>query len=324
MCEAQDLADRRTATWVLATHPEGQSLFAEAGHCRALAERSATAAAEAFADMQATRLGYEELRHRQDPRGIRTVHFGVALTLLAVLTTAVAALGGIEFADVLAGWMTGAAAAAAAAAWAGWAWLAGMALRDRQRARLAALAAAAVAVALLLAALHAARLAAGWAHAGWPLGAGVLATALILALVTVGTMLIARTEPASFLRARRRWHQARADHAAAVRIRNSDAEAAVIAGQAWRNLIKSQTTVGTNGSVPVTSGQASRSALRYAAHDLGERGDGTLPAGSGTAAEPNQSPGPAHLRPDRALGRTTSAGQNQGGTAWPSSSSASD
>ena len=72
MHEPQELATRQNTGHVLRTHPEGQSLFAEAGHCRILAEQSARVVARAFTNMQERRLGYEELRRRLDPRRTRT------------------------------------------------------------------------------------------------------------------------------------------------------------------------------------------------------------------------------------------------------------
>ena len=249
MHEPQDVAPRQLVGHVLGTHPEAQSLFIEAGHWRALAERSAIVTAEAFTVMQAARLGYEELRHRLDPRRTRTVHFVVALALLTVVFAALVVLDGLEFAGVLAGWLTALAAIAAAAAWTGWAWLAALALRDRQHGRLAGLAAAAAITGLLLAILHGTGSALGLTRAWRGLGVGVLGVLLILALAAAAAVLIARTEPASLMAARRRWHRARDDHAAAVTAESADNEAAVIAGQGWRNLIEAQASASADGEV---------------------------------------------------------------------------
>ena len=72
---------------------------------------------------------------------------------------------------------------------------------------------------------------------------------LILALVAVAAEIITRTEPASLTPARRRWHRARDDHTAAVTAESADNEAAVIAGQGWRNLIEAQASASADGEV---------------------------------------------------------------------------
>ncbi len=66
--EFQDPAARELVAHVLDTQPEAQSLLAEAGHRRMLAEQSARVATEAFAMTKSARVGYEALRHRLDPR----------------------------------------------------------------------------------------------------------------------------------------------------------------------------------------------------------------------------------------------------------------
>ena len=246
MQEPQDPATRQIVGHVLRTHPEGQSLLGEAGHRRALAEQSAAVVSQAFDVMQAARLGYEELRHRLDPRYDRTLHFGVTLALLAAIFAALVVLDAIEFAGVLTGWMT-AAAVAAAAAWAGWAWLAALAMREKKHGLLTAIAAGAAVVGVLLAGLHSEGVAAGRTVAWHRFGVGVVLVVLIFALVAVAAVLIARTEPASLVPARRRWQRSRDDHAAAVRVQRSDAEADVIAGQGWRGLVQAQANASADG-----------------------------------------------------------------------------
>ncbi|MGO9217199.1 MAG: hypothetical protein ACLP5E_05405 [Streptosporangiaceae bacterium] len=237
MHEFQDPAAREVVAHVLDTHPEGQSLLAEAGHRRMLAEQSARVAMEAFAMAKAARLGYEALRHRLDPRYGRTIHVGIASVAVAAVIAALLGLDRVEFAGVLAGWMTTAAAATATAAWAGFAWLAALAVREERRGRLTAIAAGAAAAGLLLAALHGVgSLAFRWQ--GWrPVWVSVLVVLVILALVTIATEIITRTEPASLLLARRRWHRARGEYLAAVRVERSDAQAAAVAAQEWCSLI---------------------------------------------------------------------------------------
>ena len=196
MYEFTDPAARELIAHVLDTHPDGQSLLTEADHRRTLAQQSARGAAEAFAMTKAARLGYEALRHRLDPRYGRTMHAGVAAVALAVVIAALLGLDRIEFAGILAGWMTAAAAAAATAAWAGCAWLAALAVREERRGRLIVIAAGAAAAGLLLAALHSAGSAVlRWP--GWhPVWVSILMVLVILILVTTATEIITRTEPA--------------------------------------------------------------------------------------------------------------------------------
>jgi hypothetical protein len=231
---------------VLATHPEAHSLLSEAGHRRVLAERSAAEVSRRYGMMQAARAGYEELRHRLDPRGTRPVHFAVALALLAALFAVLVMLSVITFDGVLTGGVA-AAAVAAAAAWTGCAWLEALALRDGQHGRLASVSAGVLALGVLLAALHGdaapLRRAGGWDR----YGVGAVTVLLVFALVAVAAMLIARTEPASLLLARRRWHQARSAHAAAVRTHREDAEADAVASQGWHGLIQAYVPAQVNG-----------------------------------------------------------------------------
>jgi MFS family permease len=220
---------------LLATHPEAHSLLSEAEHRQALAEQSAAEVTRRYTVMQVARTGYQERQHRLDPRLVRTIHFGVAMTLLAALFAVLVMLSVVTLDGVLASGVT-AAGVAAAAAWTGCAWLAALALREGQRGRLAAIATAALTLGVLLAALHgdaaAARPADGWGR----FGIGAVAVLLVFILVAVAAVLIARTEPASLLLTRRRWHQARSAHAAAVRVHRADAEAEAVARQGWQSL----------------------------------------------------------------------------------------
>src|SRR5947209_16994672 len=106
MHEPRDFATRKMSDRLLATHPEAQSLLAEAGHRHALARQSAAAVTRTFTAMQGARLAYEELGHRLDPRRTRAVHFGVALAFQAATFAVLAALDAVEFTGVLTGWMT--------------------------------------------------------------------------------------------------------------------------------------------------------------------------------------------------------------------------
>jgi MFS family permease len=235
--EFHDPAARDVVGHVLDTHPEGQSLLAEAGHRRSLASQSMSMAAEAFARVKTARLGYEALRRRLDPRYGRTLRFGVAVALLAAVAAALVALDAIEFTGVLFGWVAAAAAAAATAAWAGCAWLAALAVREERRGRLAVIAAGAAAAGLLLAALHgeasSISLAPGWHR----FEIAALVVLFIFSLVAVAAEIITRTEPASLPLARRRWHRSWDEYLTAAAVHRADAEAAVVAAQEWCSLV---------------------------------------------------------------------------------------
>lgn len=237
MYEFHDPAAREVVGHVLDTHPEGQSLLAEAGHRRSLAAQSMRMAAEAFASVKAARLGYEALRRRLDPRYGRTMHVGVAVVLVAAVAAALVALDVIEFTGVLFGWVAAAAAVAATAAWTGCAWLAALAVREERHGRLTAIAAGAAAAGLLLAALHGGASSTGPALSWHRFEIAALVMLFIFALVTVATEVITRTEPASLPLARRRWHRSWAEYLAAERVQRADAEAAVVAAQEWGSLI---------------------------------------------------------------------------------------
>jgi hypothetical protein len=235
--EPQDPAAREVITQVLDDDPEGQSLLAEAGHWRTLAQQSARVATEAAAKERAARRDYEALRHRLDPRNVRTLRVAVASVAMAVVVVALLGLDRIEFAGVLTGWMVTAAAATATAAWAGCAWLAALAVYEERHGRLTAIGTGATAAGLLLAALHSVG-PASLRWAGWdPVWLSILVVLVILALVTIATEIITRTEPVSLLLARRRWHRAQQDYQVAVRVQRSDAEGAVVAAQNWCSLV---------------------------------------------------------------------------------------
>lgn len=237
MQDPSEVLFRRMVGHVLATHPEAQSLLSEAGHRRALAAQSAAEVTRRYGVMQAGRIGYEELRHRLDPRRTRTVHFGIAMVLLAALFAVLVVLDVVTLDGVATGWVTP-VAVAAAAAWAGGAWLAALAAREGQHGRLTAIAGAALALGGLLAALHGEEPVPQPVDRWYRVGVGVVAVLLILVLATVAAMLIARTEPVSLLLARYRWQRCRCDYEAAVRLGRSDAEAEVVARQGWRGLIQ--------------------------------------------------------------------------------------
>ena len=236
MQDPSQLLFRRMAGHVLATHSEAPSLLSEMGHRRVLTEQSAAEVTRRYGVMQMARTAYEELRHRLDPRHTRPIHFGVSMALLTALFAVLVMLNVITFDGVLSGGVA-AVAVAAAAAWTGCAWLAALALREEHHARLATIITGAVVLGVLLAVLHgetAARPVDDWDR----FGVGAVAVLLVFVLVAVAAMLIARTEPASLLLARRRWHHARSAHAAATRLHRSDAEADAVARQGWHGLIQ--------------------------------------------------------------------------------------
>jgi hypothetical protein len=235
--EFHNPAARDVVGHVLDTHPDGQSLLAEAGHRRSLAGQSMRVTAEAFARVKTARLSYEALQRRLDPRYGRTLHFGVAVILLAAVTAAFVALAGIEFAGILFGWVAPAAAVAASAAWAGCAWLAALAVREERRGRVTVIAAGVAVAGLLLAALHGGASSVSPAPGWHRFEIAALVMLFIFALVAVATEIITRTEPASLPLARRRWHRLWDEYLAAAAVHRADAEAAVVAAQEWCSLV---------------------------------------------------------------------------------------
>jgi hypothetical protein len=211
---------------LLTGHPEAASLHAEASHCQALARSSAANASRAFAAEQAARLGYEELRHRLDPRCQRTFHFGAGLVILAVLGTGLGVLDVIE----LGGTKTLLPALAATAVWLTGAWLTALAGRERRRRLVLAAITVAVLLGLLLAALH------GFGRESMMFG--ILVSAFILVLTVGAAALMSRMESAALIVARWRWHGARAAHQATVKLEQDDIEAATLATGTWLGLVR--------------------------------------------------------------------------------------
>jgi hypothetical protein len=215
---------------LLTRHPEAASLQAEASHRRALARSSAANVSGTFAAAQATRLGYEELRHRLDPRRLRTVNFAAGVLVLVLLGAGVALLDNIQLNGLLGRTGSVPPALAAAAVWLTGAWLTALASRERRWPLVLTAGAAAVVLGLLLAIVH-----------GIGRGSvlyGTLATGFILVLAGGAAVLMARMESASLLVARRRWHRARAAYEAAVQTERDDSEAATVATEAWLGLVR--------------------------------------------------------------------------------------
>jgi hypothetical protein len=237
---------------LLACHPEAASLLAEASHRQALAEQSATTADRALTVMQAARVRYEELRHKLDPRGLRPLHFGSGLILIAAMAAIVAVLDGIELVPVLPAKMAVPATVATMAVWLAGAWLAALATREKRRALVATAIGSVIAVSLILAALHGLPTLSGWPAVWTRVGVGVLSTLLITVLTAGAAVLLARMEPASVFLARRQWLHKRSSHEAAYHLHNSDAEVAAVARQSWLGLVRTHaSTVAREGNEQV-------------------------------------------------------------------------
>jgi hypothetical protein len=254
---------------LLAGHPEAASLQAEASHCQALARSSAARAGQAFAAAQAARLGYEEERHRLDPRRRHTVDLGAGSLILAFLGAGLTLLNAIELTGPLDRTGPVLPAPVAAAVWLTGAWVAALASRERRWGAVLALAVAATVLGLLLAALH------GSGHRSVVLG--ILISAFILALAAGAAALMAKMESSAVFLGRRRWHSARAVHAAQVRTARSDMEMATVATEAWLGLVRSR------ASMLADDGKLVRETLALAIELLP---DGHLQLPSGQPSQP--------------------------------------
>jgi hypothetical protein len=213
---------------LLASHPEAASLQAEATHCQALARGSVVRTGRAFAAAQAARLAYEELRHHLDPRRHRTVGFGAGSMILALLGAGLTLLNVIELSGQPGGTSLVLLGLVATIVWLTGAWVAARASQEHRW----QVGIAGVVLDLLLAAVH------GSSHRNVLFG--VLVSAFILALAVGGAALMSKMEPASLFWARRRWHDAQAACAAAVRTENDDVERATVAAEAWLGLVRSR------------------------------------------------------------------------------------
>lgn len=220
---------------LLLRHPEAASLQAEASHCRALARSSGAHASHASDAAQAARFGYEELRHRLDPRRVRVVGFGAGLLVLIPVGAGLGLFDYAELGGVLSPVGSALSALAATVVWLAGAWVAALAGREHQWRVCLAAGAAGVLLGLLLAALR--------GFGGHHVVSGILVSAFILVLAAAAAVLIARMEPWSLFAARRCWHQARAAHRAAARIGQDDLEAATIATESWLGLIRAQASM---------------------------------------------------------------------------------
>ncbi len=229
---------------LLTSHPEAQSLLAEASHCQALAVCSAVITRVKLTTSQSARLAYETLRHRLQPRRRHPIHFGVGLLVLLILSAGLAMLVLIELTGLLGSLDSILPALAATAVWLTLAWLAVIVIRQRRWALIAGIVSAGLMLELLLVALHGLG-----SHPGWPGGHdrgstvfAALTGAFILVLTAGAAVLMANLEPASVLVARQRWHQARAAYEEAVAVEQADAEAAAVALEAWLSLVRAQVT----------------------------------------------------------------------------------
>ena len=242
MLSGQPRTPARIISALLTGHPEAESLLNAAGHRRALARVSAARVGRAFAVAQAARLRCEQLGHRLDPRHRRPVPFGTAMSLLTVLGAELTMLNVIELSRLFGGIRSVLPALAATGVWLTGAWLVSLASRERRWPLMLAAVGGAVLLGLLLAILHGFDLLPGWpsirGHAAGGSVFGVLAGLFILVLVVGAAVLLAHTEPASVMTARRGWHRARAAHDTALRTAHQDAEAAEVATAAWLGLVR--------------------------------------------------------------------------------------
>lgn len=232
---------------LLDEHAEALVLLAEAGHRRALAECSAADAGLRFRSAQTARLGYEELRHRIDPRRRRPVDFGAGLLSLLVLAAGLAVLNFVELSGLLGGLAALPPALAAAVVWLTMGWLGALAARQHRRDELTFIAMAAALLALLLMTLFACTPHPGWpAIGGHPPGstvAGILFGILILLLTVGAAVLIASLESASLVPARRHWRRTHSAYEEAAVSSQADHEADAIATRAWLGLVRAWAAV---------------------------------------------------------------------------------
>jgi hypothetical protein len=166
---------------LLTGHPEAVSLQAEASHCRALARSSAACASRAFDAAQAARLGYEELRHRLDPRHVRTIGLVTGLLTLTLVGVGLTLLDAIELSVVLGPVRSVLPALAAAAVWLAGSWVAVLATRERRWGVCLMAGTGGVLLGLLLAALR------GFGHQNVLFG--TLVSVLILGLASAAAVL---------------------------------------------------------------------------------------------------------------------------------------
>ncbi len=227
---------------LLDEHPEALVLLAGAGHRRAVAAYSAHDAGSMLRAAQAARLGYEELRHRRDPRGQRPLDFSVGLLSLLVVSAGLAVLDFVELSGLLGGLLLVASALAATVVWLTASWLGAEAVRQQHWVELTLIAIAAALQAVLLMTLFTFTPHPGWpAFGASPPGsavAGIVFGVLIL-LLTVGAVgIMASLEPTGMLPARRRWQRAQEDYQKAQATSRADLEADAIATQAWLGLVQ--------------------------------------------------------------------------------------
>lgn len=131
---------------LLTSHPEAESLLAEAGHRQAFAAWSTAGTGTKFTGAQAARRGYEELWHRLEPRRGRSVPFEVGLLVLAVAGAGLAMLDFVQPSRLYGEAGPALLALAAAAVWVTIAWLATVTGRRRCWVLLSGVVAAAMAL----------------------------------------------------------------------------------------------------------------------------------------------------------------------------------
>lgn len=224
---------------LLTCHPEAASLQAEASHRGALARSSAANTGQAFAAEQASRLGYEELRHRLDPRRRRTIDFGAGLLVLVLLGAGLTLLDVIQLRGLLGESGAVLPALAAAAVWLTGAWLTALASREHRRPLVLTAVAVAVVLALLLAALY--------GSGRTSVLFGILVSVFILVFAGGAAVLMGRMESASLFVARWRWYRAQASYEAAVQTEQDDVEAATVATESWLGVVRARASAVADG-----------------------------------------------------------------------------
>jgi hypothetical protein len=224
---------------LLAHHPDAASLLSEASHRYALADESARVVLASGSSMLAARRRWDDLRHRIDPRGSRTLRFRPGLAALVLIAACLVILDVPTVRGALGANASVPLALCATATWLIAAWRGALASREQQRRLRVRIVLGTGALSGLLLMVHllssADRHATRWHH----VAAAAVAVIFINALTAGASALIARLEPSVVADARANWLRARRSHAVAVRQERRDAEAASAAESAWLDLVRS-------------------------------------------------------------------------------------
>lgn len=219
-------------------HPDAASLLSEASHRIALAGESARAALQSGHAMLAARRRWDDLRHRLDPRGRRTVSLRLGLAAVALIAACLAILDTLAVRGALGAAGTVPLALCATVTWMTAAWRAALASREQQRRLRVQIVAGTAALSGLL--LSADLLSADDQRvARWHHFAAALIVVVFINVLTAGaSAVIARIEPMAVAAARASWLRACKCHALATLREHRDAEAASAAECAWLDLVR--------------------------------------------------------------------------------------